>query len=385
LSSKKVIHIVENLHRGAVENWLVRMFLYAKERGVSLDWTFYSTLPRAGKLDSKLLAAGAKVIHSPVGIGATTRFIAALRRELVEGRYDVMHCHHDIMSGLYLASAIGVPIGLRLVHVHNADEVVLTPNRAQAILLRWLFRNFCFLSADRIVAISQHTLETFLHGRRRTEARHRVHYYGVDGAAFIGVEVSPEAFRRDLNLPSHTRILLFAGRLVPEKNPVFVVEVLADLLRFEPDAAGVFVGDGSSSADVIARAEQLGISERIRLLGWRDDVPAIMKCCDWFILPRPELPMEGFGLAVVEAQLAGLRLLLSLGVTDEPLLPTCCFDRLPLASGPTAWAMAAIRLLKGCHPSTEEATRALQNSPLAMDFALFDLLGLYGGAMQTDL
>ena len=41
------------------------------------------------------------------------------------------------------------------------------------------------------------------------------------------------------------------------------------------------------------------------MLGWRHDVPQIMSGCDWFILPRPE-QQEGFSLAIVEAQLAGL-------------------------------------------------------------------------------
>jgi hypothetical protein len=40
-----VIYIVENLNRGAVENWLVRMLRFGVERGVPLDWTFWGRLP----------------------------------------------------------------------------------------------------------------------------------------------------------------------------------------------------------------------------------------------------------------------------------------------------------------------------------------------------
>ena len=116
----------------------------------------------------------------------------------------------------------------------------------------------------------------------------------------------------------------------------------------------------------------------MRLLGWRNDLPEIMSCSDWFILPHPEHPMEGFGLAVVEAQLAGLRMLLSRGILDDPLLSTASFRRLALSVGPEQWARAAMELLNSPAPSRPDALGALRESPMNMDRALTELLGLHG-------
>jgi hypothetical protein len=102
-----------------------------------------------------------------------------------------------------------------------------------------------------------------------------------------------------------------------------------------------------------------------------------MTCSDWFILPHPERPMEGFGLAVVEAQLAGLRLLLSRGIADDPLLPTASFYRLALADGAERWAMAALELLRAPRPSRQDALAAFRRSPMDMDRALSELLALH--------
>ena len=102
--------------------------------------------------------------------------------------------------------------------------------------------------------------------------------------------------------------------MVPEKNPVFTVEVLAELRGMDPRAVAVFAGAGSQERAVLKRARELGIENSVRMVGWRNDLPEIMSCSDWFILPHPEYPVEGFGLAVVEAQLAGLRMLLSRGI-----------------------------------------------------------------------
>jgi glycosyltransferase involved in cell wall biosynthesis len=113
------------------------------------------------------------------------------------------------------------------------------------------------------------------------------------------------------------------------------------------------------------------------MLGWRNDVHRIMRSCDWFILPHPEQPMEGFGLAIVEAELAGLRLLLSRGIPDDPLLPSAAYRRLPLAAGTAAWADACVELLQAPAPSTERALAELAGSPMNMDRALEGLCRLH--------
>lgn len=376
--TRSVLHIVENLNRGAVEGWLLRMLAHARARGIDLDWSFYCAVGTEGANDHIAQSLGAKIIRSPVQVGNKIAFIRALRDELQLNRYAVLHCHHDLVSAVYLLAAAGLPLKRRVVHIHNADEAVPTPSILKQLLYREAARQVCFALADRIVGISHHTLDTFLTGRRRRPGRDLVHYYGLDPTPFrLAVSADPLAFRRGLNLAPDALILLFGGRLVPEKNPVFVVEVLADLRRLDTRAVAVFAGAGSLEQEILARAHDLGVQDAVRLLGWRNDLPEIMSCSDWFILPRPERPMEGFGLAVVEAQLAGLRLLLSRGVADDPLLPTARFRRLSLAQGGEAWAHAAVELLQAPSPTHAEAAAAFEVSAMDMDRALKNLLQLH--------
>jgi len=373
----KVIHIVENLDRGAVENWLVRMFRHARTTGVDLDWTFYCVEQKAGLLDQEVRVSGASVIHSPAPLHRKLTFSLSLRRQLAKGGYDVLHCHHDLVSSIYLMAAAGLPIKRRIVHVHNADEWVPTPNLGKQFLYREPMRRVCLALADRIVGISSHTLDTMLAGRARRENRDIIVYYGVDAKPFSAAFAGRAAFRGELGFSESARIVLFLGRLVPEKNPLFVLDVLAGMRRIDPTIVGVFTGTGSLESAVAERASGLGIKNAIRLLGWRRDVANIMASCDLFILPRPEQPKEGFGLAVVEAQLAGLRLLLSRGIAEDPLLPTAVYRRLPLSAGAKAWAKAGVELLYEPVPSQETALAALMKSPFEMDFALHQLRELH--------
>jgi glycosyltransferase involved in cell wall biosynthesis len=373
----KVLHVVENLDRGAVENWLLRMLEHARNREVPIDWTFYCILEQSGESENRAEVSAARVIHSPVPLARKAEFIRAFRQVLRHGGYDVLHCHHDLLSSVYLIASVAIPLRRRVVHVHNADECVPTGSRIKQDVLREPMRQTCLRIADRIVGISNHTLNTFLAGRARRPERDSVLYYGVNPAPFANSPADRAGLRRQLHLPEEARILLFAGRMVPEKNPVFAVEVLEKLRLMEPHVVGLFAGSGSEEQHVLDRARELGLERSVRLLGWRNDLPEVMCCSDWFVLPHPEHPIEGFGLAVVEAQLAGLRLLISPGIADDPLLPTASFRRLPLSDGADAWARAAMELLQVASPSRDAAIAALKESPMDMDRALQGLLQLH--------
>ena len=306
-----------------------------------------------------------------------------MRDEICTGQYEVIHCHHDVVSAVYLTACIGTSVVNRIVHVHNADETVPVGSEWKRPLLRELMRQTCLALADKIVGISNHTLDTFLRGRPRRPTRDFVHYYGIAPEPFLKAPADRQRFRRELALPEESLILLFAGRLVPEKNPGFALTVLSELRKLEPRAVGVFVGSGSEEEPLRRHVSALGLESSTRFLGWRTDVLEIMCCCDWFILPRPEKPLEGFGIAVVEAQLAGLRLLLSQGIPDDPLLPGSCVRRLSLTQPASRWAHAAYSQLGESQPSREQAAMALADSPMDMDRALQDLLQLHQCACHS--
>lgn len=365
------------MHTNAIESWLLRMYRHALSTGHDLDWRFHVQSREPGRLESDYPPCSTLVIRSPYPLSNWIKFFAAFWRVCRVEKFDVVHIHADLMSAPYLLMARLAGVESTVVHVHNADERLPVASALKERLLKELFRQVCLTAADRIVGISNVTLDTFLNGRPRRTGRDLVHYYGVDPTPFANATADRGAFRRERGFPGDSLILLFAGRMVPEKNPEFVIDVLAELRRIEPRAVAVFAGSGSQEQNVLERARRLGVENVVTMLGWSSNLPAIMSCCDWFILPRPESPMEGFGLAVVEAQLAGLRMLLSQGIADDPLLPTASFCRLALSAGPKAWADAAVELLRAAAPSRAAALTALRDSPMDMNRALDGLIRLY--------
>jgi glycosyltransferase involved in cell wall biosynthesis len=354
------------------------MLRHAHKQQVDCDWTFYCALGQPGPFAGEARALNAQVVPSRVPLGSKSAFVRSLRAELQAGRYDVLHSHHDLVTAVYWLAAAGLRLHRRILHVHNADDHVPMSSPLKQSLTREPLRRICLAAADRVVGNSNQTLNTFLHGRPRKPGRDVVLHYGVEAQPLHSIGSDRRALRHSLGLPEDALILLFAGRITPEKNPVFAVDVLAALRHMEPRAVAVFAGDGSLEPEVRAKARQYGLEGSVRFLGWRTDVADLMSGSDWFILPHPECPIEGFGLAVVEAQLAGLRLLISPGITDDPLLPRSSVARLPLDAGANAWASAAVGALQTPAPSRAEAAEDLAASPMQMDRALTRLMDLYG-------
>ncbi len=93
-------------------------------------------------------------------------------------------------------------------------------------------------------------------------------------------------------------IVLTVARLDPQKG-------LGDLLAAAaqvPDANFVIAGEGPDRERLEGTARSLGLDDRVRFLGHREDVPDLLKSCDVFVLPSL---YEGFPLSVVEAMASG--------------------------------------------------------------------------------
>ncbi len=96
----------------------------------------------------------------------------------------------------------------------------------------------------------------------------------------------------------------FAGRLIPQKAVDVLVEAFARL------SSGylLIAGEGKESPMLEQKAKDLGVSDRVFLLGLRDDIPGLMKAADCFVLPSR---YEGLPIVVLEAMGAGLPVILS--------------------------------------------------------------------------
>jgi glycosyltransferase involved in cell wall biosynthesis len=374
----RVLHVVENLDNQAVENWLLRVLRASKDHP-HIHWTFFCTLGKSGRQDDAALALGADVIHSSFEIGDKVRFMAGLREVMKRGNYDVLHCHHDIMSAVYLLASIGLPFKKRIVHLHNTSMSLPTPSRVKSELAREPMRQICLRMADQIVGISKQSLESLIRGGISESTSQRVVHYAIDTNRFKQAEVDPVEFRHRMGLEPSASVLMFVGRMVEYKNPRFLLEMLDNLAKSDERPVAVFAGTGNQEAEILKLARLKSLEHRIRLLGFRDDVPELMMASDILIWPSCEEPMEGLGLGIVEAQAAGLPILMSRSVPEEAIVVPELVTVLPLAAGPEAWARTTVEILNRRRPTPAASLARIEASSFSMSAGVSNLMALYHG------
>jgi glycosyltransferase involved in cell wall biosynthesis len=126
---------------------------------------------------------------------------------------------------------------------------------------------------------------------------------GVDLARFATPAVERAAWRGANGFEDGDLIVATAARLEDEKGPLDLLDAFARVAAEEPRARLAWAGAGRRHGEVVAAARRLGLAERVRLLGQRDDVPDLLHAADVFALASH---YEGLGLALVEAAAAGL-------------------------------------------------------------------------------
>lgn len=117
--------------------------------------------------------------------------------------------------------------------------------------------------------------------------------------------------RLELGISADAVVIGNVGRLMPQKNQKFLVSLMPEILRQEPRAELLVVGEGSLRPELETQIHNLGLEKQIHLLGARNDMAELYSAMDCFVLPSL---FEGFGEVVVEAQASGLPVLCSPGV-----------------------------------------------------------------------
>ncbi len=373
----KLIHVVENMHDQAVENWIFRIMRDSRDQYPGVHWTFYSALGKPGRLDDAVRELGGEVILSPVPIGETKGFMSELRATLLRGQYDVMHAHHDIVSAVYLLAAVGTRVRRRIVHVHNTAMDLPTPSKAKSAVVWEPMRRTCLTLADRIVGISNDALASMVLNNGPRKPRDTVVYYGIDTQRFRNPRRSPAETRSQIGVAGDARMILFAGRMTEYKNPTFVVDVLEQIASTDDKAVAVFAGVGPETDTVKTKAADCGLSDRVRIIGWRDDLPELMLAADLLLWPGQEVPKEGLGLGIVEAQAAGLPIIMSRSVPEDAVVISDLVKILPLPDGPSRWATEALRVLGSTHVSRTDALAQIEASHFSLAAGTANVMALY--------
>ena len=347
------LHVLGALKPGGVENWLLQMAPHLAESGWLFDYCLLG--PQTGLYAEEFEKHGSRVLHCRLRPSAffAPRFNRLLRR----ADYQIVHSHVHHFSGvvLGLARAAGVPV--RVAHSHNVHDG--RPDSASRRLYRKGMRRLLSRSMTAGLACSAAAAEWLPGGDGETGPRRLLLPYGIDLERFRRLHPDRGRLRREFRIPAGAPVVGHVGRLEPQKNPFFLLDIVSAASRAIPQAYFVVVGDGRLRARLEQQAEQRGLGARVRFAGQRRDIPHLMVgLFDAFVLPSL---WEGLPLAALEAQAAGIPTLVSDRVTGEiGVLPQISY-RAPLEAGASHWARRLRQMLEARRLSPAEAASALED------------------------
>jgi glycosyltransferase involved in cell wall biosynthesis len=155
--------------------------------------------------------------------------------------------------------------------------------------------------ADSWVAVSRFTRDALVRRFNVPEKKIRVIPNGIPMDVYTtgGGKIS----RRDLGLPDDSLVLGAVGSLYPVKGHRYLIEAAARLAPLYPGLHVVIAGSGGEEQRLRDLARDLGVAERVHLLGRRNDIPDLLKAFDMFVLPSES---EAHPLSLCEAMATGL-------------------------------------------------------------------------------
>lgn len=289
-------------------------------------------------------------IYSPSHIFGLSRYL---------GNFDLVHVR------LFPAS-LWVPLALKLSGkrvplVLSADT---TLHNRGIIPFGKYFEQWMHGQYTAIAAASEGIAEHVRGFFPNEPGRVRVVWNGTDIRRFQNAKAID---RREL-FGNDDPILIYTARFDQQKDHANLIRALAKVEH----ANAVLVGDGWLRGDAEKLANSLGVSERVRFLGRRADIPELLKASDIYV----HVPLyEGFGIAVIEAMAAGLPVIAS----DVPGLAQVVGDwgvRVP-PQDPEALARAIRRLLDSPELRRELSEKSMQRA------ADFDIEKTVDGYIQV--
>lgn len=238
------------------------------------------------QLVPRLRDAGFTVHTVPMGgLANYLKAVVAVRKLLIQGRYDVVNTHSriDTLIAGTAARLAGTPLIVRTRHLANKVGSMLS--------YTWL--------PHRVTTVSDYVRRYLV--SRGVPDEHTATLYSP---VVLPPPVDHSTLRGELGLSDQDVVVGCVAVMRAAKGHKSLIDAIRPLMETRPNLHMVFVGSGSPTFEnTKAYIDELGLQHRIHLMGTRRDVPNLLAGFDVFALATEQ---EASGTVFVEAEAAGV-------------------------------------------------------------------------------
>jgi glycosyltransferase involved in cell wall biosynthesis len=274
------------------EDYVLILAKYLKQRGHNV-WV--SALPGHLLLD-KCRAAGISTIPVPyAGMGRVFAVASELRTHLRRNAIEIIHSNANY-DRTCAAIATMFTRTRHVASVHSAHSI-------QHNLTHYLRNRF---GTEHFIADAEAVKTVLEQDDGIDSSRITVIPIGVEDLENARSASARARFRAELDISPSTVVIGNVARLVPFKGHRYLLETIAAVTREVPDVIFPIVGDGELLRPLLEQAAELGITNAVKFLGFRDNLDDLYAGFDIYCHSSLELAAEAFPLAVLRALAAGI-------------------------------------------------------------------------------
>lgn len=337
---KRMLHIVGGMYPGGLENFIMNIYRNLDRDRVQFDVIVHSI--REGDHTKEIEAMGGKVYLAPRKSRHPLGNFLTIRRIVKENGYQVVIRHSDnAFPVLDLLAARMGGAKRRIYQSHSSDS--------SHVGLHKFFRLFMGLIPTDRFACSENAGKWMYGSREFRIVKNAIDVEQYRFSARIREQVRREWKMEECVVYSHV------GIYMPAKNHKFLVDFFAELIKKQPNARLLLIGEGGLREEIEGQVKELHLEKQVILTGIRSDVPALLQMTDVFLFPSV---YEGLPLSVIEAQSAGLPCLISDRITKEVVV-TDQVIRIPLEKPKEYWADQAVALSEAPRDKYAETSQEL--------------------------
>lgn len=262
-----------------------------------------------------------------------------LKEVLKNSNYDIVHIHSDVAFKMFAEGLAAKHAKVPNVILHSHCSGIDRGHRIIKRIAHEMCKPFLGILGTYFFACSKKAGMWMY--TKNVNKRVRVINNAVDCKKFQYNEIVRAEYRKKLDIEDEQLVIGHVGRFMFQKNHDFLISIFGELVKLNPSAKLLLIGEGELESDVHSKVNNLGLERSVFFLGVTDKVSEYMQAMDLFLLPSR---FEGLPVVGIEAQAAGLPCLMSSEITQETNL-FGLVEFLSLDYSPIIWAKKIVSIM----------------------------------------
>jgi len=247
-------------------------------------------------------------------------------------KYDVVHAYNSTMNlfPMYAAKKAGIKVRI-------SESLSMAAKGEFKTYIKYMLKPFARMYANYYMSCGE-DCGIFQFGQKAfDEGRIAIFKTAINTEFNAYNEELRKKTRKEFGWEDKT-VYGFIGRFEPQKNPIFLIDIMGEIKKRQQNAQFVIIGAGGLEEKMKARIKENKIEDSMAWLGRREDIQQFYNAFDAFLLPSI---YEGLPVVGLESQSAGLPMFFSTAITPEA--SACELGHfIPLDAGAETWANKVI-------------------------------------------